>query len=413
MKRAKDEGGEWGPLGRGLDGKKDEDVKWAVSTISESCFIIGGKPAPKGIDAYSETGIPFIKMKDLGNYHTTNNLIKIENRVSEETANKNRLNLIRKGAILLPRSGSVALNHRAILGVDAYMVSHICALDIKDKDMLTSEFLYYYLRRIKFENITKKTTGLDAITFEDLGKIKIPLPPIDEQKRIAEVLTRAENLIAKRKESIALLDEYIKSTFLEMFGDPVRNEKGWEIGRSIDYADCIVPGRDKPKNFTGEIPWVITNDLNHLGYTNNSKNAIGLTSEEILQVNARIIPKNSVIITCVGDLGISSIAGQDMVVNQQLHTFQCKKNINNIFFMHAISRQSQYMYLNATKTTLPYMNKTVCNSIPMIIPPLSLQNQFAAIVEKVESLKEKYKQSLAELEMLYGSLSQRAFRGEL
>lgn len=90
-----------------------------------------------------------------------------------------------------------------------------------------------------------------------------------------------------------------------------------------------------------------------------------------------------------------------------------KEDMNNMFFMYAISFQTNYMYRHATSTTVPYMNKTVCNSIPIINPPINLQNQFATIAEKAESLKTLYQQSLNELGNLYGTLSQKAFKGEL
>ncbi|MDO9510139.1 MAG: restriction endonuclease subunit S [Bacteroidales bacterium] len=204
--------------------------------------IIGGNPAPKGDDAFGAEGLPFVKMKDLGRYHLTNNLIEIENRVSNKVAKSNRLKTIKKGSILLPRSGSVALNHRAILGVDAYMVSHICALEIKNPNLLANEYLYYYLTTINFSSITKKTTGLDAITFQDLAQVIIPVPDYPYQLHIANLLSKAENLISQRKQSIALLDEFLKSTFLEMFGDPVKYEKGFVKCRFGDFVDKIIAG---------------------------------------------------------------------------------------------------------------------------------------------------------------------------
>ena len=169
-----------------------------------------------------------------------------------------------------------------------------------------------------------------------------------------------------------MYDELAQAVFYEMFGDPVRNEKGWEIKSVIEMADCIVPGRDKPKSFTGKIPWITTEDLQHLNYTHKSKKGIGLTESEIKSARARKIPKNSIIMTCVGDLGVVSLAGFEMVVNQQLHTFQCK-SINPIFLMFALSLQKNYMIKMASSTTLPYINKTICNSIPIIPPPLKMQ----------------------------------------
>lgn len=160
-------------------------------------------------------------------------------------------------------------------------------------------------------------------------------------------------------------------------------------------------------------PWVTTNDLVHLGFTEESKSNMGLSNDEIKEVRARVIPKGSVIITCVGDLGIVSLARVDMVVNQQLHAFQCHNTMNNIFLMYTISYQYAFMYKRATKTTVPYMNKTVCNSIPVMLPPLPLQTRFAEIVEATEAQKTLMQHSLTEMEHNFNSLMQRAFRGEL
>src|SRR4030043_610214 len=142
-------------------------------SIQEICQIIGGNPSPKE-NEFSKVGVPFVKMMDLGRYHLTNNLLNVDYRISPEYPKFKSLKKITKGSILLPRSGSVALNHRAILGMDAFIVSHICALNVINDQIVNNQYLYYYLTSIDLVNITKETTGLDAITFEDLGKIKIP-----------------------------------------------------------------------------------------------------------------------------------------------------------------------------------------------------------------------------------------------
>ncbi len=279
---------------------------------------------------------------------------------------------------------------------------------------LDGKFLYYYLKANE-RQIAALGTGstFKAITQNTLKKIEIPVPPLDDQIRIAHLLGKVEGLIAQRKQHLRQLDELLKSVFLEMFGDPVRNEKGWEKNVAIDYADCIVPGRDKPKSFSGETPWVTTGDLQHLGYTAKSRDGIGLSDDEIKEVRARVVPKSSVLLTCVGDLGIVSICTTDMVINQQLHAFQVSEAMSEEFFMYSLSFQKKYMYQNASQTTLSYMNKTVCNKTPMIRPPKDLQVKFAETVKIVHGIKSRYQQSLTELETLYGALSQQAFKGEL
>ena len=177
--------------------KEKVPSKWKWVPLGQVCKIIGGKPAPQTDDAFHNKGIPFVRMKDLGAYHLTTNLVNVADRLSKEYVNKKNITLIKKGAILLPRSGSVALNHRAILGVDAVIVSHICALEVISPNVF-NVYLYYVLTLINMQNITKKTTGLDAITFEDLSKIEIPLPSLDEQRRIAAIF---EDLQANTRRS--------------------------------------------------------------------------------------------------------------------------------------------------------------------------------------------------------------------
>ncbi|MBT4130707.1 MAG: hypothetical protein HOA22_08560 [Gammaproteobacteria bacterium] len=103
-----------------------------------------------------------------------------------------------------------------------------------------------------------------------------------------------------------------------------------------------------------------------------------------------------------------------VVVNQQLHSFQCdEKNITPIFMMYALSYQTPYMNKMASSTTVPYMNKTICNNIPMVYPPVDLQNQFAQHIQVIEQQKQQAQASLAQSEVLFNSLLQRAFKGEL
>ncbi|MGE3826033.1 MAG: restriction endonuclease subunit S, partial [Bacteroidia bacterium] len=190
-------------------------------------------------------------------------------------------------------------------------------------------------------------------------------------------------------------------------------DKRRETHALSNYTDSRVPGRDKPKSFTGSIPWFTTTNLVDKGFIKKTQDTFGLTESEINEVRAKIIPVGSIIMTCVGDLGILSINREPCIVNQQLHTYQCDENTNSIYLMFCLSFMKSYMYKMASTTTVPYMNKTICNSIPVIHPPIELQNQFSEIFEKAEAIKEQFKRSLKDLENLYGSLRQRAFKGEL
>lgn len=267
-------------------------------------------------------------------------------------------------------------------------------------------FLYYNLIEL---NLSKYASGaaIPHIYFSDYRNEQIHIPSLERQREIAAVLDKANKLIEKRKEQLRELEALAESVFYDLFGDPVTNPKGWKTCKVIEQATCIVPGRDKPKSFTGDIPWITTADLQHLSYTHKAN--LFLSREEISNVKAKVIPTGSVIMTCVGDLGIISITGNEMVINQQLHAFICGDKISNMFLAYNLSCRKDYMYKMASSTTVPYMNKTICNNIPIMLPTIELQNQFAEIIEKIEEQKAKVKEALKESEGLFQRLMQDMF----
>ena len=272
--------------------------------------------------------------------------------------------------------------------------------------------MYYYLKSDYFQNAILNVGSRAAqagFNKEDLAKLDIRCPELSRQEEIINILYRIESIIDKRRKELSELDTLIKARFVEMFGDPVLNPKGWETKKIIEECECMVPGRDKPKSFTGNIPWITIDDLVVNGITYKSKSELGLTEEEIAEVNRKVIPTGSVIMSCVGNLGICSIAGEDMVINQQLHSFQCGKRLDKVFLMIYLGYRKDFMNKWASSTTVLYMNKSVCNSIPVIIPPLSLQNEFAAFVQQIDKLRVVIQKSLDEAQYLFDSLMQEYF----
>lgn len=382
--------------------------------------IIGGNAAPKGNNAFGSSGLPFIKMKDLGNKHLTNNLVEIENLVSDSVAKANRLKVIKKGAILLPRSGSVGLNHRAVLGVDAYMVSHICALQLKNEKDVFNQYLYYYLTTINFNSITKKTTGLDAITFQDLAKVVVPIPTLSDQIYFANILSQAENLITKRRESIRLLDEFLKSTFLEMFGDPLKNEKKWKFEYVSEVSDIISGYAFKSEEYSEDINdvkicggliiysgWVDWAKANYWPKSKvNGLDRYWLMKGDIIMAMDRPWISTGFKLAMIKETDPASL------LIQRTARIRCR-SVNNHFLYFMFSHKCFEVHCKPTETTVPHISPTEIKNFKIPVPPIALQTKFSQIVEKTEALKSQYQQSLQELENLYGSLSQWAFKGEL
>lgn len=293
----------------------------------------------------------------------------------------------------IAQAEDILLSVRAPIGAMNYAKEECCigrglAALTPDKSKVSLEFIYWFLKWKK-DDLNRKGTGstFKAISRKVLEEIMVPKVELDIQNKYAEILEKTYSVIQMRKQELQHLDDLIKARFVEMFGDPVINPREWDIKAVIDVCDCMVPGRDKPKSFSGDIPWITIDDLIINGVTCESKARLGLTEEEIAEVKRKTVPTNSVLMSCVGNLGICSIAGSNLVINQQLHSFQCSEKINNYFLMHQLGWKKDYMNKHASSTTVLYMNKAVCNSIPIILPPIELQNQFADFVQQVNKSK--------------------------
>lgn len=222
--------------------------KWSFVALGEICELTGGNSAPQGSQPYDGGTLPFVRMRDLGRYHFTSNLNQTDDKLTEDAVQKYRMKIFEPGCILFPRSGSVFLNHRAILGVRASIVSHIGVLH-KFSDSINVRFLYYYLQTYDMTRLSKKTTGVDSIAFSDVVKIQVPLPPLPEQERIVRLLDEAESLRATRERANVRMEQFVPALFQEMFGDKNNNEAKWKVSELQEVSLKITDGTHWPPKF--------------------------------------------------------------------------------------------------------------------------------------------------------------------
>jgi type I restriction enzyme S subunit len=187
----------------------------------------------------------------------------------------------------------------------------------------------------------------------------------------------------------------------------------WELKKVGELCDSIVPGRNKPTNFEGDIPWITTPDIEHNGIINFSKKGLNISREEAKKVGSKIVPINSIIISCVGELGLSAIAGKEIIINQQLHAFIPKEKVEYRFLLYQLNLKKKYMDKVATKTAVPYMNKDNCNSIPISFPTLPEQTKIATFLTAVDKKLQALKQKKSLLEQYKKGVMQQIFSQEL
>ena len=185
--------------------------------------------------------------------------------------------------------------------------------------------------------------------------------------------------------------------------------EGWTIKKTGELCDSIVPGRNKPRNWGGDIPWIRTEDLNGKLFIKSEDIEFKLMKEEIKRAGGKLAPKNSVIMTCVGNLGIVSIISQPSSMNQQLHAFVCKKEIIPLFLAYSLNFNKNKIINLAQKTSVLYLNKDGCESIPLLLPPLKEQEKISSILINLDNLVFYTQKIINNLHTLKKGLMQRLF----
>lgn len=387
---------------------------WAKATLGELCEIRGGVPAPQDEAAWAPGGVPFVRMKDVGREHFTRNLCTTDQALSKEYFRRAGYELTPRGAILLPRSGSVALNHRAILATDAVIVSHLCAL-VRKSDRITDEFLYRYLCRIDMRKLTKKTTGLDSLAFSDLRRIAVAMPPLADQRRIVELLDRAEALRVKRREGMAELDVLGRAMFIDLFGDPVRNPKGWPIRRlselgTLDRGVSRHRPRNEPSLLGGPYPLIQTGEVaNSDGYIRD----FAATYSEAGLRQSKIWPAGTLCITIAANIAKTGILMFDACFPDSVVGFRTENEATVLFVQVWLSFLQKTLEQTAPEVAQKNINLAILRDLEVVVPPVALQEEFARRLKATETLRSARRRWLQLSDEFLSSIQHRAFAGEL
>lgn len=245
---------------------------------------------------------------------------------------------------------------------------------------------------------------------------KFYLPPLEEQKRIAEILDQAEELRRKRKGAIAQLDTLTQSIFLEMFGDVVKNQKNWKTDRMENLMRIRRGGSPRPieKYLGGDINWIKIGDGTKGSDIYLESCAVKITRDGLSKTV--FLKKGSLIFAnCGVSLGFARILKIDGCIHDGWLSFDDIDEIklDKLFLLKALNSITNHFRAIAPDGTQPNLNTGLMKNFLMILPPLSLQKEFAQKVEAVEELKKSHRTSLSELDALFASLQHRAFRGEL
>jgi type I restriction enzyme S subunit len=382
-------------------------------SIEEFAIIVrGSSPRPSGDPRYYGGTIPRLMVSDVtrdGMYVTP----KID-FLTEEGATKSRAML--KGDLVIAVSGDPG--EPCILNVDACIHDGFVGLRSLNKKKVFAPFLYHFL---KFNKKNNRDQAVGAIyknlNTDQIKNLQIPLPPLEQQKKIAAILDATDAYRQLTKALIAKYDELTQSLFLDMFGDPVKNEKGWELKILESLVSKLGDGLHGTPEYSddGEYYFINGNNLQQ-GKIVIDSNTKKVSESEYLK-HKKDLGFNTVLVSINGSIGKVAFYNNEPVI---LGKSACYFNlisgiINKIFLYHIIDSPYFLKYARgeATGSTIKNVSLKSMRNFPIPNPPLALQNQFAESVQAIEEQKAQAQASLEKAEELFNSLLQRAFNGEL
>ena len=348
--------------------KKD----WTYKKLGEVAEIKAGF-TPSSSELHEAGEYPYYKVSDM---NTAGNEVFLISTLSYVKQSKK---YFPKGSIAFPKNGAaIATNKKRILKYDS-IVDLNTGVCIFDSDILP-KFGYYWFQNIDFRNYTRGG-ALPTLDIKTISLKKIPIPPLSIQRSIVAELDLLHSVISKKKDQLRELDNLAQSLFYQMFGDPITNPMGWEI-KKLGEVCGIINGKNQKsvENPNGE--YVICGSGGIMG-----------------RANDYICPENSVIIGRKGNIN-RPILMREKYWNVDT-AFGLVPNTDSLLvdYLYIFTQEYDFEQLNVA-VTIPSLRKTDIAEISLPLPPLSLQQSFAAKVSAIEAQKQAITQSIHHTEAL-------------
>ncbi|HEF7289791.1 MULTISPECIES: restriction endonuclease subunit S [Bacillus] len=382
-----------------------------------------------GSDALGENDVSVIRTTNFTNTGKINLEKEVVKRnIAEQKVKTKKL---RRGDIIIEKSGGSPeqpVGRVVYFDIDEkegiYLCNNFTSI-LRTNELVDSKFLFYYLfyqyqRKtvLKFQN---KTTGIINLKLDNyLKDIDISLPSLREQMKIVTVLEKAQALIEKRKETIAKLDELIQVVFIDMFGDPIKNPRSYEVVQLEELISFLTSGsRGWAKYFSKEGELFIT--------IKNVKNG-QLQLGDITYVNAPVgkeaertkVKEGDLLISITADLGRTAVISKDVAsrgayINQHLSLIRLNQKCNPRYlssYLESVGGKRQFESLNQTGVKSG-LNFAAIKSLKIVLPPLEKQDRYDVFYRKYLLEKENMITSLAMLEKSFNALLQRSFTEDI
>lgn len=386
-----------------------------LAKISDFAYVYAGGGAPQNADDFSEDGIPFLRagsLPKLLNGAKESDLEKITN----EVARKHKLQLHKKGSVVFAKSGmSATKGHIYRLKNDCYVVNHLAV--IKPNEICDSNYLEHALKKYSPTKLILDA-AYPSIRLSDISDFKIPLPPLAQQKRIAAILDKVADIKVKREQTIVKLNELVRSTFVEMFGDVITNDKSWQIvtlgSITSKLGSGATPSGGDASYKSQGIPLIRSLNVHDGEFV--YKNLAYIDDEQAEKLSNVIVQKNDVLLNITGASVARVCRVPDAIVparvNQHVMIVRPTEKINPIFLewqLLTARMKQKLLQVGGAGATREAITKAQATELNVICPPIAIQIKFADIASRIEKLKAQEIAGLESLQKLNSSLQYQAF----
>lgn len=370
------------------------------TSIGESCSVVSGGTPSRSKNEYWENGnIPWIKIGNIKSKYVN----EYDELITEQGLNNSSAKLLKKGTILYTIFAT--LGEVGILDIEACTNQAIAGINITDP-RITTDYLYYYLKSKKdYVNNIGRGVAQNNINLTTLKNFEIPLIDVDKQLNIVEILEKVERMICLKEKEIDDLDLLIKSRFIEMFGDPIVNEKGWRTKPLLDMGQC-----KNGMNFHYDDKGI---DINCLGVCDFKNFSVIDNTKVLPTVSLNEMPSEEYLlkdddIVFVRSNGNKALVGRSLVVypGNVPTTFsgfciRYRKYDNEIivpYLLRVLKTDSVRMKMSGRGANIQNLNQQILGTLVIPVPPIELQEQFADFVQQVDKSRFDIKKSIIELE---------------
>ena len=309
-------------------------------------------------------------------------------------------------SVIIGRKGSI--NNPLFVETEFWNVDTAFGV-VPNKEVLCPKFFFLFCKSFDFTRLDVSVT-IPSLRRVDILQIPIPVPTLPVQERIVSELDLLSGIIEKKREQLKELDALAQSIFYDMFGDPITNEKGWEVKKLGEVADIV--GGSTPKTnikeyWNGDNYWVTPAELHGTRYISSTERCI--TDLAVDKAHLTQLPIGTVLLSSRAPIGKVCITRVPMYCNQGFKNIICSNKLNSEYVYQYLIDKTEFLKSLGTGATFKEISKTTTENITIPIPPLPLQRQFASKIEAIEKQKELIKQSISETETLFNARMQEHF----